>query len=48
MKDHIIESNNILLNSNNYIEARFASYDKRFEFLEEKLEIVMDNFIDPS
>lgn len=48
MKDYIIESNNVLLNTNPYIESRFASYDKRFERIEKKLEIVMDNFIDPS
>ena len=48
MKDYIIESNNLLLNTNLYIESKFATYDKRFEKIENKLEIVMDNFIDPS
>ena len=48
MKDYIVESNNLLLNSNSYIESRFSSYDKRFETIENKLEIVMDNFIDPN
>ena len=48
MKDYIIESNNLLLNTNSYIESRFSSYDKRFETIENKLEIVMDNFIDPN
>ena len=48
MKDYIIESNNLLLNTNSYIESRFSTYDKRFENIENKLEIVMDNFIDPS
>ena len=48
MKDFIIESNNLLLNTNSYIESKFATYDKRFETIENKLEIVMDNFIDPS
>ncbi len=48
MKDYIIESNNLLLNTNSYIETRFSSYDKRFEKIENKLEIVMDNFIDPN
>jgi hypothetical protein len=48
MKDYIIESNNLLLNTNSYIESKFAFYDKRFENIENKLEIVMDNFIDPS
>ena len=48
MKDYIIESNNLLLNTNSYIESKFTTYDKRFEKIENKLEIVMDNFIDPS
>ena len=48
MKDYIIENNNILLNTNSYIENRFSTYDKRFEKIENKLEIVMDNFIDPN
>ena len=48
MKDYIIESNNLLLNTNSYIESKFATYDKRFEKIENKLEVVMDNFIDPS
>jgi hypothetical protein len=48
MKDYIIESNYLLLNSNSYIESKFSSYDKRFETIENKLEIVMDNFIDPN
>ena len=48
MKDYIVESNNLPLNTNPYIESKFASYDKRFEKIENKLEIVMDNFIDPS
>lgn len=48
MKDYIIESNKLLLNTNSYIESRFSSYDKRFETIENKLEIVMDSFIDPN
>ena len=48
MKDYIVENNNILTNTNSYIESKFSSYDKRFENVEEKLEIVMDNFIDSS
>ena len=48
MKDYIVESNNLLLNTNTYIESKFASYDKRFEKIENKLEMVMDNFIDSS
>ena len=44
MKDYIVENsfNASLINN------KFASYDKRFEKVEEKLEIVMDNFLDPS
>lgn len=48
MKDYIEESGHLLTNSNTYIESRFAEHDKRFENIESKLEIVMDNFIDPS
>jgi len=48
MKDYIIESNNLLLNTNSYIESRFSACDKRFESIENQLEIVMDNFIDPN
>ena len=46
MKDYIVESSNLLLNTNSYIESRFSSYDKRFQGIENKLEIVMNNFID--
>lgn len=48
MKDYIEESGHLLTNTNTYIESRFAEHDKRFENIESKLEIVMDNFIDPS
>lgn len=48
MKDYIVENNYLLTNTNAYIESRFAEHDKRFESIENKLEIVMDNFIDPS
>ena len=48
MKDYIVENGSLLLNTNPYIEAKFSSYDKRFENIEDKLEEVMDNFIDPS
>ena len=48
MKDYIAESGNLLTNTNSYIESKFASYDKRFKTIENKLDIVMDNFIDPS
>ena len=48
MKDYIVENNHLLMNTNNYIESRFSSFDRRFESIENKLEVVMDNFIDPS
>ena len=48
MKDYIEESGHLLTNTNTYIESRFADHDKRFENIESKLEIVMDNFMDPS
>ena len=48
MKDYIEESGHLLTNTNTYIESRFAEYDKRFENIESKLGIVMDNFMDPS
>lgn len=48
MKDYIEESGHLLTNTNTYIESRFAEHDKRFENIESKLGIVMDNFIDPS
>ena len=48
MKDYIEESEHFLTNTNTYIESRFAEHDKRFENIESKLGIVMDNFIDPS
>ena len=48
MKDYIIESNDLLFNTNSYIESRFSFYDKRFESIENKLEIVMDSFINPN
>ena len=48
MKDYIVENNNLMLNTNSYIESRFSTYDKRFEVIENKLEVVMDNFIDPN
>lgn len=48
MKDYIIESKGLILNTNSYIESKFSLYDRRFENIENKLEIVMDNFVDPS
>ena len=48
MKDYIVESGNLLMNTNSYIESKFASYDERFKVIENKIDIVMDNFINPS
>ena len=48
MKDYIIENNELINYNASLINNKFASYDKRFEKVEEKLEVVMDNFIDPS
>ena len=48
MKDYIVEVQPLAFNTNSYIESRFASYDKRFEIVEGKLNLVMDNFINPS
>ena len=48
MKDFIIESKTLTYTTNKYIENKFSNYDKRFEVIENKLDIVMDNFIDPS
>ena len=47
MKDYIIE-NALAYNDVSLINDKFASFDKRFEVVEAKLEKVMDNFIDPS
>ena len=48
MKDYIVENRLLPYSKNQYIENKFSSYDKRFEIIENKLETVMDNFIDPS
>ena len=48
MKDYIMENNALLTNTNPYLEPRFASIDRRFEVIERKIDIVMDNFIDES
>ena len=47
MKDYIVE-NALLENNASLINNKFAAYDKRFEIVESKLDIVMNNFIDPS
>ncbi len=47
MKDYIVE--NALISNNSFmISKKFADYDKRFESVESKLDIIMNNFIDPS
>ena len=46
MKDYIVETKPLLDSMNQYIENKFSSYDKRFEVIEDKLETVMDNFVD--
>ena len=48
MKDYIVENDQFIDYNTSFINNKFSSYDKRFEKIEEKLEIVMDNFIDPS
>jgi phage regulator Rha-like protein len=48
MKDYIVENDGLLMNTNPYLESRFASIDKRFEVVEHKIDVVMDNFIDES
>jgi len=48
MKDYIVETKPLLDSMNQYIENKFSSYDKRFEVIEDKLESVMDNFVDSS
>ena len=47
MKDYIVE-NTLLENNASLINNKFAAYDKRFEVVESKLDVVMNNFIDPS
>ena len=48
MKDYIVENKGILSLDAAMINAKFESYDKHFEAIDNKLDIVMDNFIDPS
>ena len=48
MKDYIVESSSLLTNTNQYIENRFSSIDKRFKMIEGKLDVVMDSFVSPS
>ena len=48
MKDYIVENNQFIDHDTSLISSKFSLYDKRFEKVEEKLKIVMDNFIDPT
>ena len=48
MKEYIIENNQFIDYDASLISSKFSLYDKRFEKVEEKLKIVMDNFIDPT
>ena len=48
MKDYIIENQNFINYSSGYILDKFKTYDQKFEVIEDKLEFVMDQFIDPS
>ena len=48
MKDYVVENKGPLVNTNDYLETKFSSYDKRFGIIENKLEVVMNNFIDPA
>ena len=48
MKDFIVENDQFIDYNASLINNKLSSYDKRFEKVEEKLKIVMDNFIDPS
>lgn len=48
MKDYIIENKGLIDFNTSLINDKFLSYDKKFIEVDEKLKIVMDNFIDPS
>ena len=48
MKDYIVENKELIGYSASLINDKFLSYDKKFIEVDEKLKIVMDNFIDPS
>ena len=48
MKDCIAESRGLINVDSELINNKFSSYDKRFEKIESKLTIVMNNFIDAS
>ena len=48
MKDYISENHSLINIDSALINNKFSSYDKRFEKIESKLTIVMNNFIDQS
>ena len=48
MKDYIVENNELIGYNASLVNDKFLSYDKKFIEVDEKLKIVMDNFIDPS
>ena len=48
MKDYIVENKELIGYNASLINDKFLSYDKKFIEVDEKLKIVMDNFIDPS
>ena len=48
MKDYIVENNELIGYNASLVNDKFLSYDKKFLEVDEKLKIVMDNFIDPS
>ena len=48
MKDYIVENKELIGYNASLVNDKFLSYDKKFIEVDEKLKIVMDNFIDPS
>ncbi len=48
MKDYIVENEGLMSLDAALINDKFESYDKRLAKMENKLDVVMDNFIDPS
>ena len=48
MKDYIVENKELIGYNASLINDKFLTYDKKFEDVDEKLKIVMENFIDPS
>ena len=48
MKDCINTNHGLINIDSALINNKFSSYDKRFETMENKLDVVMENFVDPS